>query len=334
LNLLVCRIQRNIDRDRSLQLFLRMIRPKLTKLANQIHAASNAYGSVFIDDLVAEAEAVVSDVLINHYAIGEIGHPLHYLFGQPNGSLYRWAITWAKQHRAHYSRNVFYGSTAGFRHTQKGEGGDSVKDFESGLNWLNSAITHGKVRHAPIEVSEHPSEVEVLPLSDSVKDAAGLVDDGVTLSLQEYRVMRFCLNHARDDGIVRLMDGLHKHIGVEMDAYRQHVSRLFATAERRVIDALGLTSHVLAERGVDVEKVPRYRRKNIRRVRGWRPQLTVQEIIDAVAFYDSHPKARLADVAWAYGVGAETLRSVCRRFRGKSEEEIRATLLTRAKRNQ
>jgi hypothetical protein len=332
LNMLVCRIQRNIERDRSLRLFLKMVRPKLIKTALRMVNRGGSYGSLFADDLVAEMESVITVVLLQHYVLGDIGHPLHYLFGKPNGAVYRWVLHRINSHCRFYSTNFLYGSTA------EGEDDtaqlDYASDFERKLHRLNKAATGGRVRSAPIETASPPdTKSNDSPLSNSIEQAMRIVADGVTLSLSEYRVMRFCLTHARDDGSVRILDGLHRFLGVHTGSSRQVVTRLFASAERRIIDALGLTAKILRSRGVEVRLIPKYRRERIQRRRGWKPSLSVQEVIDAIRFREAHESARLSDVAWAYGISLVTLRHFCRRFQGKADEDIRTELASRLELN-
>jgi hypothetical protein len=336
LNMLVCRIQRDIERDRSLRLFLKMIRPKLLKTALRMVNRGGSYGSLFTEDLVAEMESVITVVLLKHYVLGDIGHPLHYLFGKPNGAVYRWVLHRINNHCRYYSTNFLYGSTA----EGEDDSGTSSEarynmDFERKLHRLNKAATGGRVQSAPpLEVASSPdTKTKDSPLSHSIDQAMRIVEDGVTLSLSEYRVIRFCLTHARDDGSVRILDGLHRFLAVQTGSSRQVATRLFASAERRIIDALGLTSKILRARGVDVRLIPKYRRERIQRRRGWKPSLTVQEVIDAIRFREAHKSARLSDVAWGYGISLVTLRHFCRRFQGKKDGEIKAELSSRLELN-
>ena len=335
LNMLVCRIQRDIERDRSLRLFLKMIRPKLIKTALRMVNRGGSYGSLFTDDLVAEQESVITVVLLKHYVLGDIGHPLHYLFGKPNGAVYRWVLHRINSHCRYYSTNFLYGSTAEATDDDSPHDTNYSADFERKLHRLNKAATGGRVQSAPpLAVTAAPdTKTNDTPLSRSIDQAMRVVEDGVTLSLSEYRVIRFCLTHARDDGSIRILDGLHRFLAAQTGSSRQVATRLFASAERRIIDALGLTSKILRSRGVDVCLIPKYRRERIQRRRGWKPSLSVQEVIDAIRFREAHQSARLSDVAWGYGISLVTLRHFCRRFQGKKDAEIRTELASRLELN-
>lgn len=324
LNLLVCRVQRDIERDRSMSLFLRMVHPKLLKVSQRLVEKLGSHGQASVGEILGELQSHIAEVLLTQYDVGDFGHPMHYLFDRKTGVVTNWAREYRRKHRQFYGTHMLYGDD-----TDTGE-------IEAQIGKLNRSATNGRVQSSPFNPA-WPKQTKPTPHQQTIKNALTIVDDGMSLSLNEYRVMRFCLTHAREDGSRRIIGGLHRYLSDAMDTSRDIVSRHFQQAERRIIDAVGQTNLILKQRGVDVRSIPRYRKKRIRRVRGLTgsaSRLTVQEIIDAMAFVEQNKGAALADIAWAWGVSPNTLCVFYRRFKDMSPDQIREELSDRLARDQ
>lgn len=188
-NLLVCRIKRGIDVNRSAKLFLQMVRPKLKALAHAAVRGTN----IDVDVALADMESQTIEQVMRRYMMGEIGYPLHFLFGMPNGVMGHYASNYAKKTRNYEDVHIL----------------ENVNDEETA---------------AP---EPEPDVNEVTQLAREV------VDDGLTLSLSEYRVLKFCLSNASE--AKRPVNGLHVYIARQMDIVRGRASRLAKDATEKMV---------------------------------------------------------------------------------------------------
>lgn len=306
-----------------MKLLLRMVRPKLIKSARRLIEKLGSHGQVSLSDMIADLQSVIAEVLLTQYDIGDIAHPMHYLFDRWVGVIPNWIRDYRRKHRQFYGTHLLYGD----EETKRGEGAG----LERKVSELNLSATGGRVRSAPA----HPVKEEPPPV-DYIAPSLSVVDDGVSLSLPEFRVLRFCLTHAKEHAKDPIR-GLHSYLAGVTEVRRNVISRHYRDGERRLIDALGHTSQSLAQRGVNTRLIPRYRRRRIQRVRGRTgvsSLLTVQEIIDVMQFIEANQGASLADIAWAWDVSRNTLFALRKRFCGMTAEQIRVALSDRQKREQ
>lgn len=115
-NLLVCRLKRGIDVNRTTRMLLDMLRPKLLRTVQSIRYMA-AGAEVDGDTVLADVESTVVEMLLRHWILGELAFPLHYLFGIQSGVMNRWARAYAARLRR----------TAG-RETVEIQEGDLVDD--------------------------------------------------------------------------------------------------------------------------------------------------------------------------------------------------------------
>lgn len=199
-NLLVCRIARGIDLNRSSKLFLEMVRPMLKLLAKEASRGTN----VDLDTALADLESQCIVYLQHNYLQGEIAYPLHYLFGIPKGVLRRYASNYGRKERRYETTHQL--ATAG--------PGSEDEDAEQ------------------VEPSWDPRE-EVEPLElQRTRVAREVLDDGITLTLAEYQVLSFCLANALD--AKRPLNGLHVYLGRTMGVGRARVTKIYSDALRKV----------------------------------------------------------------------------------------------------
>lgn len=244
INLLVCRLKLGIKRESSARLLLKMLQPKVTSLANFINKRCD------VDDfqtLQLEIQSAVIEYLLSEYKLGERAWPLHYLFARPRGVITGWAMKYIE--RKHSDARMMSMAVT------------PDVEFEASLAEYNAAVTQGQITSGPhIEPADEPEP----PATDvPVEDALKFVDDGMTLSAREYRVLRFCLSHAGDtlpgeNGTP--VSGLHVHLAQRMNWDRSKVSRVFRQASAKVVEVAGHTEKVL---GVDVSVDPVQRRNRM-----------------------------------------------------------------------
>ena len=199
ISLLVCRMKRGIQVNASTKLFLEMIRPKLKRMAQDIH--KDVWGYHDMDVIRHDLESAAVEQILRHYSIGEIAYPLHYLFGFPNGVLRRFASAYRERLR----RNFRY---------RMGMGDDEQVE---------------EPRH-----DERLDDEKVTLRMDTVRH---IINNGVTLRAAEYRVMSFCLANAKDGGVKRPINGLHTYLAKSLGVIRPRVTKLWSDACAKIIEA-------------------------------------------------------------------------------------------------
>lgn len=193
ISLLVCRIKRNIDVDRSAKTLLHMLRPKLKTLAR--HAVRGT--RIDTATAMADLESTTLEYLQHYYVMGEIAYPLHYLFGMPHGVM------------KHYADN--YG-----RKTKRYEETHQLE--AEPLNETATAFTSDDGTHGP---------------SDLMRRTRAVIEDGTTLNLAEYHVIRFCLDNAVEAR--RPMNGLHVYLARQIGINRTKCTKIFSDAKEKVV---------------------------------------------------------------------------------------------------
>lgn len=220
LNILACRIRQDIDRNESSKILLEMVRPNLIRL---IANARNRVGTLYIDadNLLADLESRVIESLISEdgYRIGEGAFLTEYLFGTnpKTGWVKKW-ILWA------FSKNQRFHK----RHVLTGTGlNTDVEDDEIGADNLLSQVNEDLYYTYEPDQDDH----------DTIQAITGIIDDGVTLNANEYRVISFCMLHANESNKSRLIDGTHTYLSSIMRVSRPRITRLFAVSRLKLLRA-------------------------------------------------------------------------------------------------
>lgn len=298
-NLLVCRILRGIDRDRSTKLFLALIRPKLRRVAEWVSDQTGRPRR----ELIPEMESVAIENLLTCYHMGEVVPPLVWLFNGRFGAVRHWAHQMVRRMRRVRRRDWSLTFV------------DGCDDLEEALTLLNRRATGHRIRGGPLLPARTSDELPDPEREERVRRALAAVEDGRTLTALEYRVMRFCLDHARG---ARGTDWLHRHLAGVLGVARKDVSRIFAIASRKLVEAAGLRRAYLSARGISAPKR--------RRVDQTRP-LTAEEVITALEMLGgSRGRATKLDIAWACGISDSKLLDLERRYGGMAPAAIREAL--------
>lgn len=213
-NLLTCRIKRGIQRDKSTRLLLELLKPKLMQMATEIINATGTTG-LEREQILLDIQSATIEQLLHHYVMGEIGYPLHYLFGMPNGVMRRWVTSQITKTRKY---NATYSSTSPYKGSPRDPSRttDDVIDRQEyllGETHIDDTLTHDHVKAMATKVNM-------------------VIDDGLTLRLSEYRVLRFCLDNASD--AKRPLNGLHIYLGRVMGVVRSRVTRIAADSIGKV----------------------------------------------------------------------------------------------------
>lgn len=175
-----------------------MVRPKLKIYAKIAIRGTNIPMAVALADM----ESQTIEYLQQIYVMGDRAYPLHFLFGDKNGYIKHFANNYARKTRK-------------FEATHFLERGDRKRDDGYGdPQW---------------DAREEPDEEE----TETTRRAREVVDDGLTLTLSEYRVMKFCMSNASD--AKRPLNGLHIYIARAMGCSRARVTKVFADCRKKLI---------------------------------------------------------------------------------------------------
>lgn len=318
-NLLVCRLKLGIKPNRSAKLLLRMLRPKVIKTAQWILRSVHPF-TVDLDEVIADLEAVCIETLLEKYELGGNAWPLRYLFGKPNGGVRVWAMKYANKVRRE-----------GYTHYQYGSFTDEDgNDLEWKLKAANARITAGRVMASypgsrPLG-SGAPAEAEPDPERDEQhSQAIATVEDGISLSLSEYRVMRFCLTHAHTFENPRSpITGLHGFLAAHTGVVRQNISRYYRNASYKLVEFAGLTEQTLRARNIDASVVDKARRKRwMYGVSLPEDRLTAEEIHGLLQAVKNAEDATLADICWAYGINDRSYYNLREKYEDATLEAIK-----------
>lgn len=201
-NLLVCRLKRDIDVDRSTKLFLQMVRPKLRVFARQAIRDTN----LDFDVALADMESHTIDYIRRYYVMGEIAYPLHYLFGHPQGVMRHFTNNYARKSKRYEETHVL---------------------DDASMTWEEQSDANAM----RMEAEDEDDTAETT--SDVTRRARDIIEDGLTLTSQEYRVMKFCMMNATD--AKRPLNGLHVYLSRTMGIPRAKATKVYADATRRVV---------------------------------------------------------------------------------------------------
>ncbi|MCK5611396.1 hypothetical protein KAR91_56520, partial [Candidatus Pacearchaeota archaeon] len=210
INILACRIRMNIKREESSRLLLEMVKPSLIKLANNARArVGNGY--VNMEDMIRDLESRVIECLLdeeNGYRIGESAYLTEYLFGTNprTGWVRKWVLWDFSKHRRFYTKHNLTGNNPK---------SDSEEIKEHDRVAIIDAETSSKM-----EDNYHNK--------NTINALINIIDDGITLNANEYRVISFCLAHANESNKTRLIDGTHTYLSSIMKVSRPRITRLYS----------------------------------------------------------------------------------------------------------
>lgn len=293
LNLLVCRMKLGIKRDRSTKLLLQLLEPKVQSIVKFICSKCNVPDR---RTLHGEVQSQIVEYLLTEYKLGERAWPLHFLFARPKGVMTGWALRYIE--RANSDQRVL---AAGF---------EPGVEIESLVDDINASITSGRISQSP-DVPSTTDEPDDLRSDIPLNSANRTVEDGVTLTTREYRVLRFMLTHAEDHGLFTATApgyGMRSRLAQHLDWPKRTVSRIYQQACHKIIEAHGHTDKVLglAQSPVD----PGERRARVLKLDERRP-LTDDEALGLIRLADEIGNAAACQ---AYGVLDKTLIALRKRY--------------------
>ena len=235
INLLVCRLKIGIARDASARTLLTLFRPGMVNLVASARRRAGGI-SIDFDDMLMEMQSFAIESILCKYSIGELNPITNFLFDPRSGNLVKWSMWYVTKLQRFASRHTLAGAN-GFESASEDDdnlsseddyGSESVSDSSSVTDAARSYVMESAV-HEYTNLSTQRS------LADEVLE---VIDDGVTLNTNEYRVFKFCLQNANENNDIRMIDGLHIHLAKIMQVSRPRVTRLYKRSRDKVVNAM------------------------------------------------------------------------------------------------
>lgn len=216
INLLVCRLKLGINVDESAKSILQMMRPGMVNLVAQAKRRAG-HGRVNFDNMLMDMQSFTIESIMVKYRIGELNPVTNFLFDPRSGYLTKWSKWYVtKILRWEYRNTLMEDPYADASY-------DTDDGYESDDDTQTRAAHHAMVEM--VDPNEPPSMVE---------EVMEIIEDGVTLNANEYRVLKFSLQNANEGNSIRMVDGLHIHQAARMRVSRPRATRLFKRAKDKL----------------------------------------------------------------------------------------------------
>lgn len=221
-NILVCRLQLGIDRDAAAKNLLSIYKPGMIKLLQ--YARQHNSINMDMDQLLTDMQSTAIEYLLYDYKIGDRGRATPYLFDPQQGFLTKW-VRWvtSKQKRFYYHHELLAPRSGIETDETSSSDEDAYTDSES-MSWDD-------IYRANHDQSEDSAYSSILA------DVMPIIDDGITLNSNEYRVIKFCMSNGNESNASRHIDGLHIYLAKVMGVSRPRITRLYKRSREKLLEA-------------------------------------------------------------------------------------------------
>lgn len=219
INILVCRLQLGIDRDVTTRNLLHLLRPGMIRLLSYVREQGGH--NINYDELMVDIQSKAIEYLMNDYKIGDRGRATPYLFDPKQGFLTKWIKWITGKNRRFYSHHELYAPR-----DESGEQDDYIDNAASKYDGGWDSIYSQSGADANAE-NEHTTEL--------LDTATSIIEDGVTLNSNEYRVIKFCMANGNESNASRHIDGLHITLAEMMGVSRPRITRLYKRAREKLV---------------------------------------------------------------------------------------------------
>ena len=231
INVLICRLQLGIDRDQAAAHLIKLYRPGMIKLLTHAKQSGNIIGTD-MDQLLQDMQSTMIEYLLYDYKIGDRGRATPYLFDPYQGFLTKWVKWVIGKNRRFYVHHELY-SPLDEHNGSSEDGSETSYHAEQIATQGGSGTSWGALLEGTSSMVYNPYAQEDT-VSDLGKQVANIIDDGITLNSNEYRVMRFCMANANEQNSTRIIDGLHIYLGKLMGVSRPRITRLYSRAKDKI----------------------------------------------------------------------------------------------------
>lgn len=226
INILVCRLQLGVDKEKAAAGLITMYRPGMMRL---ISNARSAYHDNTIDteQVFMEMSSAAIELMQHDYRVGDRGRLTPYLFDLQQGFITKWVKWFFNRHRRFYAQHELYAPTGG-DDSEFDDSDDSMDNLDTSSTtdgW--STIIDGQ---RDWDDEEHAEKIREMVFT--IKE---IMEDGVTLNSNEYRAMKFCLYNGNESNASRHIDGLHIYLAKLMGVSRPRITRLYKRAKQKLV---------------------------------------------------------------------------------------------------
>jgi hypothetical protein len=223
----ICRLQLGIDRDQVAANLIKLYKPGMIRILSYAKQTGSMVGSD-MDQILQDMQSTMIEYLLYDYKIGDRGRATPYLFDPHQGFLVKWAKWALGKQRKFYSHHELHSSNVSndddIVHDDSYRSQHSTQNGGSN-SWESIMEGSDSVRFDPFVVDE---------ISSLAKEVVDIIDDGITLNSNEYRVMKFCLSNANEANSSRHIDGLHIYLAKLMGVSRPRITRLYSRAKDKI----------------------------------------------------------------------------------------------------
>jgi len=220
INILICRLQLDINRNIAATNLIQIFRPGMIRLLSHVKQSGNTPG-MSMDQLLTDMQSTMIEYLLYDYKIGDRGRATPYLFDPHQGFLTKWVKWIVGKNRRFYSHHEFHSGSS----NSDGDTDEEYQDAESGgksNSWMSI-----------LEGGSHCNDADNETTS-MIQEVSDIIEDGVTLNSNEYRVIKFCMQHANESNSTRHIDGLHISLAKLMHVSRPRITRLYKRARDKL----------------------------------------------------------------------------------------------------
>jgi hypothetical protein len=230
INILICRLQLGIQRDMAAKNLIQLYRPGMLRLLSHAKQQGNIV-DMEVNTILQDMQSTMIEYLAYDYKIGDRGRATPYLFDPQQGFLTKWIKWTVGKNRRFYMHHELFSPN------------DDENDSDDGTSEPEYAqhATQGRTQDSWSAVMDGGGSLRYDPytqdndISHLSKQVTEIIEDGITLNSNEYRVMQFCLSNGNESNNTRLIDGLHIILSKLMGVSRPRITRLYARAKSKLI---------------------------------------------------------------------------------------------------
>lgn len=228
INKLICCLQLGIKKDQAAANLINMYKPGMMRLISNARQ-SNIDPNMDVEQLFNDMSSTMIEYLMHDYKIGDRGRATPYLFDPQQGFMTKWIKWILSKNRRFYTHHELF--SVSDEHDEEG-----TKPWDSAMSGSTTQwrATHGN-SYNNHEYVHADNELEA-EASERSRQIMTIIEDGITLNSNEYRVMKFCMVNANETNASRFIDGLHIRIAQLMGVSRPRATRLYRRATHKLRD--------------------------------------------------------------------------------------------------
>lgn len=230
ININICRLQLGIKRDDAVRNLLQILRPGMVRLISHARQTSSMPG-LDMDQLLLDMQSMAIEYLLYDYKIGDRGRATPYLFNPQQGFLIKWLKWTIGKSRRFYSHHELYDPVS---ESTDDDCGDQPQYMPYASMGKTSETSWSSVLQGGDSMKYDPyndAQAETFARYQTILD---IIEDGITLNSNEYRVIKFCMTNGNELNTTRHIDGLHIYLAKLMGVSRPRITRLYKRSQEKL----------------------------------------------------------------------------------------------------